>query len=85
MTGKHTKFLWTDQCNQAFEKLKEVLSSSPILGFPTVDDEFLLDTDASNHKIGAVLSQIQNGIKRVIGYFSKVLDKSQMNYCIVNR
>ena len=82
---KFQKFKWTEDCEAAFSKLKELLISSPILAYPTAEDEFVLDTDASNYAIGAVLSQIQNGEERVIAYASHTLQKTQQNYCTTKR
>jgi len=57
----HTRFIWTDSCQEAFVILKQALIFSSILSFPTEEGEFILDTDASNHGLGAVLSQKQEG------------------------
>jgi len=46
------------------------LSSLPILVFPKGEGEFILDTDASNIGMGAVLSQRQEGSEKVVAYFS---------------
>ena len=66
LTEKKTKFVWTDNCQKSFLKLKQVLSTPPILAFPRTDLPFILDKDASDYGIDAVLSQIQEGIERVI-------------------
>jgi len=42
---------------------------------------YCLDTDASDKSIGAVLSQVQDGQKRVIAYVARSLSKNEMNYC----
>ena len=47
--------------------------------------EFVLDTDASNYAIGAVLSQIQDGDERVIAYASRTLNTSGKNYCVTRK
>ena len=65
--------------------LKKALTSAPILAFPTKDDRFILDTDASHDSIGAVLSQLQNGEERVIAYASKKFSQSQRQYCITRK
>ena len=44
--------------------------SAPILGYPQTGSTFYLDTDASKNGIGAVLSQKQGGVERVIPYGS---------------
>ena len=60
----------------AFNQLKTLLTSTPVLSFPRADGgEFVLDTDASNVGIGAVLSQIQDGQETVIAYASRSLSK----------
>lgn len=50
----------------AFEKLKQMLSFSLVLLFPKGEEKFVLDMNASNIEIGAVLSQRQEGKKKVI-------------------
>ena len=47
LTRKGASFVWTDGQQMAFDALKACLLSAPILGFPTDDGRFLLDTDAS--------------------------------------
>lgn len=79
-------FLWTDECNTAFQQLKSKLMHSPVLAYPDPQgSEFILDTDASNKAIGSVLSQIQDGKEKVIGYFSHALGKSETNYCVTRK
>ena len=46
--------------------------------------QFVLDTDASDYAIGAVLSQVQNGVERVIAYGSRALSKAEKN-CITDK
>lgn len=87
LTEKETPFQWTENTHKAFETLKQKLIEAPILGYPSQqeDDTFILDTDASNCHIGGVLSQIQDGKEKVIAYGSKVLSKSEKNYCVTRR
>ncbi|MBJ5468796.1 hypothetical protein JGG40_24115, partial [Salmonella enterica subsp. enterica serovar Derby] len=59
LTESKEKFVWTGNCQEAFNNLKEALSSASVLAFPQPDQPFVLDTDASNTGIGAVLSQVQ--------------------------
>ena len=66
LTHKGVPFMWGDEQQKAFDALKACLLSSPILGFPTEKDRFVLDTDASLFAIGGVLSQIQNEEEVVI-------------------
>ena len=69
-----------------FDALKACLLSAPILGFPTEEDRFVLDTDASLFAIGGVLSQVQNEEEVVIAlYASRSLRISQRRYCTTRR
>ena len=85
LTEKDVKFQWSDEETRSFDSLKKNLISSPILTYPTDKDKYVVDTDASNYGIGAVLSQVQNGVERVIAYASKSLTKSQRRYCTTKR
>ena len=85
LTMKDVNFRWTAEEDTAFEELKNYLITSPILSYPRDDGKYIVDTDASNFGIGAVLSQIQDGHERVIAYASKSLSKSQSRYCTTKR
>lgn len=80
-----TQLEWNDECELAFQTLKEALRTAPILAYPTTNDQFILDCDASHDCIGAVLSQRQDGIERVIAYASKKLSSTQKKYCITRK
>ena len=82
---KKGAFNWNEKEKKAFEKLKYLLTTPPILAMPTDDDEFTIDTDASDYAIGAVLSQKQNGVERVIAYASRALDRRERNYCVTRK
>ena len=72
--------------SNAFDTIKHLLTSAPVLGYPLLQGQpFLLDCDASNVGIGAVLSQIQNGEEKVISYFSKCLSNSERHYCTTRK
>jgi len=85
LTEKGRAFVWSPDCQNAFDQLKRHLTTCPILCMPTSDDAFLLDTDASDVAIGAVLSQRIDGTERVVAYASKRLSKVEMNYCVTRR
>lgn len=83
-TSKHKpkkKFIWREEQQAAFDKLKEILSSPKILTIPTRDDPFVLDVDASNSSIGGHLLQIQEGIPKTIAFGSFTLSKEQRRHC----
>ena len=79
LTRKNAMFQWNDDAQASFEALKAALISPPILAMSTDADDFTLDTDESDFAIGAVLSQRQNGIERVIAYASRSLDRRVAN------
>ena len=85
LTEAKTEFVWTGQCQQAFDGLKGLLTSARVLAYPTREGRFVLDTDASDHGIGAVLSQLQDGVERPIAFASRTLSKSERNYCVTRR
>ena len=82
---KNQPFIWTPECQAAFEQLKDKLQQPPILALPTEEDVFILDTDAAMDSIGCVLSQLQNGQERVIAYAGRSLSNNERNYCITRR
>ena len=57
LTKKFAKFEWTDECQVAFQFLKDSLSTVPVLGYPDVNKPYILYTDASDTCIGACLCQ----------------------------
>ena len=61
LTGKDKIFQWTEQCDRAFQAFKQQLTTTPILAYPDFTLPFILDIDASNHSLGAVLSQEHEG------------------------
>ena len=61
---KNQKFSWDTPCQQAFESLKNKLTTPPILAYPDFKEPFMLYTDASDAAIAAVLSQIQDNAER---------------------
>jgi hypothetical protein len=77
LTGKDVKWKWGREEQEAFDALKQKLVTAPVLGYPDPTLPDVLDTDASAHGIGAVLSQEQEGKERVIGYYSKTLGDSE--------
>ena len=84
LTQKGVAYNWTPECEGAFCRLKGVLTSFPVLTFPqfgTSADEFVLQTDASDVGIGAVLEQGGH----VVAYASRSLSKSERNYSVIQK
>jgi hypothetical protein len=85
LTKKNITFRWNDDCQNAFDRLRKELATAPVLAHPDFDQEFILDTDASNEAVGGVLSQIQNGVERPVAFASKSLSKSERKYCVTRK
>ena len=85
MTKKNRVFEWTADCQKAFNMLKTCLVSSPVLSLPRDGGGYILDTDASEHGIGAVLSQVQDGEERVLAYASRLFSDAEKNYCVTRK
>ena len=85
LTKKGASFLWTDDCQKAFETLKTALTQAPILAYPDFTQPFQLATDASNGAIGMVLGQKQNGKEVVIAYAGRKLSPAERNYSTTER
>ena len=85
LTKKGRSFVWTRDSQGAFEALKEALSTPPVLCLPNEEGNLILDTDASDRSIGAVLSQVQEGCERVVAYAGRTLNSNEVNYCITRK
>lgn len=75
--------LWSEDCEEAFQKLKQMLISAPVLGYADFKRPFILEIDASQAGLGAVLSQDQEGKRRPIAFASRGLrptEKNMSNY-----
>ena len=78
--GKHLKLEnWETKHQKAFETLKEKLTSAPVLAYARFDLPFIIEIDASESGLGCVLSQEQDGKRRVIAYASRGLRSSEKN------
>uniref|UniRef100_A0A5S6Q2I3 RNA-directed DNA polymerase n=2 Tax=Trichuris muris TaxID=70415 RepID=A0A5S6Q2I3_TRIMR len=86
LTEKRKPFQWTPECTSAFQKLRTALLSEPILRLPDFDASFILDTDASDTAIGAVLSQRdEHGREHPVAYASRTLTRAEQRYCVTRR
>ena len=75
--------MWSQECNRVFEELKERLSTAPVLVYPDFERGFVLETDASVHGIGAVLSQRKEDQRlHPIAYASRALSPAEQCYGI---
>ena len=85
LTEKGQTFSWTEECMKAFEMLKQKLTEVPILAHPDFGKEFILDTDARDVAIVAVLLQKIDEKEHLIAYASKTLSKCERRYCVTRK
>ena len=77
---------WTPACSTAFQKLKRVLTCAPVLKSPDFTRQFILQTDASDRGVGAVLSQRDSaGVEHPVGFFSRKLLPREERYATVEK
>lgn len=77
---KDVPYLWTTEHQQAFDKLKTALSSTPVIASPDPDKPYLLTTDASDTAIGAVLTQDHGHGQQPIAFESRKLTPAEQIY-----
>ena len=82
LTKKGKDFIWTDKCQESFDKVKKLLTKAPILSMPTVDGKYTLVSDTSKEATGAALYQEQQGKLRLVAYHSKKLKEAASRYSI---
>lgn len=82
-TRKDRAFDFDERCRQAFDKLKQSLTNTPILAHYHPERETMLETDSSDGTVGGILSQKQsNGLWKPVAYFSKSMIPAEYNYPI---
>ncbi|UYV74184.1 K02A2.6-like [Cordylochernes scorpioides] len=81
LTRKNQPFIWNEEVEESFAKLKMALSTKPVLAIYNPDYPSRVYTDASKYGIGAILTQIgPDNEEHVIAYYSKTLQPHQENY-----
>ncbi|KAL0167369.1 hypothetical protein M9458_039213, partial [Cirrhinus mrigala] len=87
LKGKPSKLAWTEMASQAFASLKERFTSATILKHPDPSLPFIMEVDASDCGIGAVLSQRhgQPGKLFPCAFFSRKLTQAERNYDVGNK
>jgi len=83
---KGVPFIWTKACRMAFRTLKRLFSEEPVLMIPDPTCPFQIETDASKHATGAVLTQTdRNGDRHPCAFISKTFSPAERNYEIYDR
>ncbi|XP_056118703.1 uncharacterized protein LOC130096084 [Rhinichthys klamathensis goyatoka] len=77
--GQEITTAWSEQCEEAFQALKQVLTTAPVLAYADFTRPFILEVDASHVGLGAVLSQEFDGKVRPVAYASRSLRPAERN------
>ncbi len=76
---------WGPTEEEAFNRVKAALTSEPVLRAPDFNSSFLVQTDASDTGVGAVLSQVQDGEEHPVVYISRKLSTTEQRYAAVEK
>src|SRR6267154_647706 len=83
---KDVKYVWTAECQKAFENLKELMITTPVLIHANLHKQFILTTDASQESIGYVLSQEGSDKKEhPVAFSARSLRKAENNYSVTEK
>ena len=81
LTRKDMKWQWGQEQQKAFDELKGVFTTKPVLAAPDLDKEFRVEANASNYVTGGVLSmKCSNNMWRLVAFISKSLSDTERNY-----
>lgn len=79
-------FVWSKSCQNAFETVKSLLTTTPVLMAPQLEKTFKIQVDASKEGAGAVLIQEDDGgIERPVCFFSRKFNSHQRNYSTIEK
>lgn len=83
--GKKLPIQWNDVAEKAFQDVKQALVSAPILSSPDFSLKFTIQCDASATGLGSVLTQVQDGVEKVIAFASRSLSRTERNWSTYQR
>ena len=86
LTKRNHTFEWDAKCSTAFQFLKTVFTSVPVLRHFNPDSEILVETDASDYVSAGILSQrVDEGVLHPVAFFSKKHTPAECNYEIYDK
>ncbi|CAB0043593.1 unnamed protein product [Trichogramma brassicae] len=85
LTRKGEKFTWAEDQQNSFEKIRSMLATAPVLNQPSFEHEFVIQTDASDTGLGAVLTQIIDDTECVLCFASRTMNAAERNYSVTER
>ncbi len=86
LTCKDKPFSWNPTAQAAFDTLKMAFTSAPILIHPDLTRPFIVETDASDFALGAILSQFGiDGLLHLVAFYSRKLTSAEINYQVYDK
>lgn len=85
LSRKKVSFIWTAECEESFQKLKNSLINPPILKYPDFCRQFTLIVDASQFAVGATLTQEYGGMDLPVSFASRSLTKGEINKSTIEK
>ena len=85
LTKKDRKFVWNEDADKSFNRLKAAMVTAPVLQLPDFDREFVVTTDASEVSVGAILQQDQGNGLQPVSYESRKLNPAETRYSAYER
>jgi len=84
---KNADYLWNEEANNAFNKLKNAFLNNEVLIFPDPEKEFVVETDASDFAVGCILSQVspKDNLLHPVAFYSRSMNKAEVNYTIYDK
>jgi hypothetical protein len=79
-------FTWNEVAQHAFNALKQAFTTAPILAYVNPNEQFTLETDASDFALGAVLSQVQKDNQlHPVAFYSRKFTHAEINYDVYDK
>jgi hypothetical protein len=86
LTCKDKPFSWNPTAQAAFDILKMAFTSTPILIHPDPAKPFIMETDASDFALGAIISQFGiDGLLHLVAFYSRKLTSAEINYQVYDK
>ena len=83
--GEPNQIKWDAESNESFQTLKAAPTHKPIMRLPHFEKQFVLQTDASNSGLGALILQEYDGVNMPVMYIRRKLNAAEIRYSTIER